>query len=129
MRQQISKMGMEARVPTKFEFRVPRHLFSGVADLSAVQPKIHVVGQTAELSRFGCFVQTSASVPVGTKVSLRITHCGTEFTAPGEVIYILGYRDNYHGCPVGKQGMGIKFAAPVPKDEAPLEAWLEETTV
>ena len=114
MKKRTSGMGMGAS--TKTERKVHRRFFSGVAELSAGKPSINIIGQTAELSRFGCFVQTSVSVPAGTKVSVKITHRGTEFVTSGEVIYIRS-----------KKGIGIKFATPESKDWALLQGWLKET--
>ena len=39
------------------------------------------------LSLFGCYVHTTDPFPVGTKVSLRITHGGTSLAALGKVVH------------------------------------------
>jgi hypothetical protein len=72
-----------------------------------------IVAQTVDLCRLGCFVQTNASIPVGTKVRLKITGDGGQLTVPGEVVHVLS----------GK-GVGTKFTEVAAKDEALLEAWL-----
>ena len=92
-----------------------RSAFGGVAELSAGHPNSYIIGPTADLSRFGCFVATNACVPVGTEVSLKITYDGGAFHARGEVTYVLV-----------EKGIGIRFAAAAPEDEALLEAWLRK---
>jgi len=98
--------------------RAPRHPFGGVAEISAVSPRVCIVARTAEISRLGCFVRTPTSVPAGTKISLKITYEGEEFNTSAEVVYVLP-----------QKGMGIKFAVTATKDEAMLETWLRETMV
>ena len=53
-------------------------------------------------------------MPAGTKVRLKITYDGSQFTAMGEVVHVLSGR-----------GIGIKFTEVAPKDEALLKVWLE----
>jgi hypothetical protein len=97
--------------------RVPRYAFGGVAEITTVQPKTYIVVSTSELSRFGCLVTTQATMPVGTKVALRITYEGRVFNAAGEVAYILP-----------ENGMGIKFTTTAPNEVALLEEWLRQQT-
>ena len=93
--------------------RAARRPFGGVAEISGALPDDHIVGLATEFSRFGCFVRTHKSIPVGTKVSLTITHHGDECVTPGEVVHVLA-----------QKGMGIKFEPATPRDEALLEDWL-----
>ena len=103
--------------PMQFERRrVSRRAFGGVAELSADHSNSNIIGLAAEIGRFGCFVRTSASIPVGTKISVKITYDGSEVTASGEVVYVLS-----------EKGVGIKFAEVLAKDAALLEAWLRQT--
>jgi len=103
--------------PMHFEHRrAPRYAFGGVAELSGGHSDSRIVGMTAEISRFGCFVRIHASLPVGTKISLKITHDGSELTAHGEVMYVLA-----------EKGVGIKFAEVRVKDAALLDDWLRRT--
>jgi hypothetical protein len=98
--------------------RTPRRAFGGVVELSAAGPGVYIVAKTTEISRFGCFVSTSQSLPLGTKVSLKINLEDTEFSASGEVAYVLP----------GK-GLGISFAAATHNDEVRLEEWLRQTGI
>jgi hypothetical protein len=97
--------------------RVPRIAFGGVAEITSVHPDTYIVVPTTELSRFGCLVRTYASMPIGTKVSLKISYEDNVFNASGEVAYALS-----------EGGMGVKFTVTVPKDVAILEAWLSKQT-
>lgn len=102
--------------PSQFERRrAPRYVFGGVAEVSAGRSDSYIIGATAELSRLGCFVRTDASMPIGAKISLKITYDESELRADGEVVYI-----------VQGKGVGIKFAEVAAKDAALLEAWLRQ---
>jgi hypothetical protein len=68
-----------------------------------------------DLSVFGCFVETTAPFPAGTKVRMRISHGGVNFTAQGKVAYA---RNN--------GGMGIAFTSIEPSGLSILDAWLAD---
>lgn len=70
---------------------------------------------TRDLSAGGCFVETATPSPTGSRMRVRITHRGEEFTALGRVT------DN-----VRPDGMGVEFVEMEPKDRAILEKWLAE---
>ncbi len=117
--QACEEMILSITKPMQFERRrVSRHAFGGVAEMSAGDSDSYVIGLASEISRFGCFIRTSSAVPVGTKVSLKITYDESELTAYGEVIYV---QSNY--------GVGIKFADFSAKDASLLESWLRRTTI
>jgi hypothetical protein len=99
-----------------YEPSLRRQHFGGVAEISIPLRNIHIVAPTDELSRVGCLVRTCADVPVGTEVSLKITNDGCEFNVVGEVSSLLP-----------EEGMGIRFAAITPSDDALLEDWLKKT--
>lgn len=62
---------------------------------------------------FGCFVETVAPFPAGTKVRVRISHAGANFTAQGTVAYSRP-----------KSGMGITFTSLEPSSLPVLDIWL-----
>ena len=97
--------------------RAIRYFFGGVAEVTDVESGKHLVSETTELGRFGCFVKTIAPFSPGATVSLKITHQDTFFAAPGRVAYVLA-----------DKGMGISFGAVSPEDEAVLEHWLPHST-
>jgi hypothetical protein len=70
---------------------------------------------TRDLSAGGCFVETATPCPKGSRMHVRITHRGEEFTAVGRVT------DN-----VRPDGMGVEFVEVEPKDRAILEKWLAD---
>ena len=72
-----------------------------------------LAAHTENLSLFGCFVETLAPFPAGTKVRLRISHSGANLTAQGTVAYA---RNN--------GGMGIAFTSIEPSSVSILDAWL-----
>ena len=72
-----------------------------------------MAAHTEDLSMFGCFVETIAPFPAGTKVSLRISHAGANFTGQGTVAYS---RPN--------AGMGIAFTSIEPSSLPVLDLWL-----
>jgi hypothetical protein len=70
---------------------------------------------TRDLSAGGCFIHTAMPPPKGSRINVRITYRGEEFTAVGRVT------DN-----VSVDGMGIEFVEMEPKDRAILEKWLAD---
>jgi hypothetical protein len=62
---------------------------------------------------FGCFVETIAPFPAGTKVRLRISHAGANFTSHGTVAY-----SRHNG------GMGITFTSIESSSLLVLDIWL-----
>jgi hypothetical protein len=73
------------------------------------------MGQTSNLSLFGCRVNTEKSLPIGTTVWLRITHRGTRFEAFGRVANARA-----------KEGIGIVFTKVGEKEQSILEKWIAE---
>ena len=72
-----------------------------------------LTARTANLSLFGCYVQTTDLFLDGTKVSLRISHGGASLAAFGMVVY----------CKPNS-GMGVTFTTIEPPSQAILEKWL-----
>jgi PilZ domain len=73
-----------------------------------------VAAHTENLSMFGCFVETTAPLPAGAKVRVRISHAGVNFTGQGTVIYSRPHL-----------GMGIAFTSIEPSSLPILDVWLE----
>ena len=70
---------------------------------------------TRDISAGGCFIQTAMPLPKGSRINVRITHHGEEFTAVGRVT------DN-----VSADGMGVEFVEMEAKNRAILEKWLAD---
>jgi PilZ domain len=90
-----------------------RYNFGAIAEVIDTDQPDELVSVTRDLSFSGCFVKTTTPFPKGTRVRVRITHSGGEFTAMGNVT------DN-----VTATGMGIVFTQVEPNDRAVLERWL-----
>jgi PilZ domain len=71
-------MGIERR-------RAPRYQLT--ADAEIVSPLSHVLlkARTSDLSLVGCFMNTSYSLPPGTKIQLTLKYEGATFTGIGTV--------------------------------------------
>jgi hypothetical protein len=92
-----------------------RYSFAATAEVKELDSWKEQVLITRDLSAGGCFVQTAAPLPRGTRIRVRIEHAGAEFTAIGRVT------DN-----VSPEGMGVEFVEIEPKDRAILEKWLAD---
>jgi hypothetical protein len=90
--------------------RIPFKATSIVTDSAKI-----VVAQTTELSRFGCFLQTTKPHPQGTRVHIEIAETGTTFVASGVVAYVT------------EQGMGVVFSMIEPHSYEILSNWLSRT--
>ena len=95
--------------------RVPRVPFIATSVVTETDSSQIVVAQTTELSRFGCFVQTTKPYPKGTRVHIEVAEAGTTFVASGTVAYVTG------------EGMGVVFSLVEPDNQEILENWLSRT--
>jgi PilZ domain-containing protein len=86
-----------------------RYNFGAIAEVvDQVEPN-ELVAVTRDLSLSGVFVKTTTPFREGTRVRVRITHSGEEFTATGNVTANV---------------MGIAFTQIAPNDRAILDRWL-----
>ena len=92
-----------------------RHSFAATAQVKELGSRTEQVLITRDLSAGGCFVKTTAPLPKGSRIRVRIEHARAEFTAIARVT------DN-----VTAEGMGIEFIEMEPSDRATLEKWLGE---
>lgn len=90
-----------------------RYNFGAIAEVIALDQSHELVSLTRDLSASGCFVETTTPFATGTRVRVRITHSGADFTALGDVT-----------GNVTPTGMGIVFTQIEPNDRAILERWL-----
>ena len=94
--------------------RAMRRPFAARAEVVDVESERQVTSVTGDLSVFGCFVESPAPFPRGTKVRIRINHRGATFVA-------LGYVSNARST-----GMGIRFSTIEPAHQQTLEDWLAQ---
>ena len=92
-----------------------RYSIGATAEVKELGSRNEQVVITRDLSAGGCFVETTTPSPKGSRMHVRITHRGEEFTAVGRVT------DN-----VRPDGMGVEFVEMEPKDRAILEKWLAD---
>lgn len=94
--------------------RAARYHFGGVAEVrdeSGPRPRT-IVGSASVISLSGCFVKTSASLPAGTEIQIRVTHGGAALAAAGRVVASTA------------AGLGIEFREMEPADRSTLRQWL-----
>jgi hypothetical protein len=96
------------------QHRALRRPFVARVEVVDVESERQVTSVTGDLSVFGCFVETPAPFPHGTKIRIRINHRGATFAA-------LGFVSN-----VRPTGMGIRFGAIEPVHQQTLENWLAQ---
>jgi hypothetical protein len=92
-----------------------RYSFAATAEVKDLGSRTEQGLITRDLSAGGCFVKTTAPLPRGSRIRVRIEHARAEFTAIARVT------DN-----VTAEGMGIEFIETEPNDRAILEKWLGE---
>jgi hypothetical protein len=97
-----------SRTPRRFE----RYNFGATAKVRDFGSRNEQIFITRDLSAGGCFVQTTAPLPKGSRIRVRIDHAGVEFTAIGRVTHNVS------------EGMGVEFVEIEPKDRAVLNKWL-----
>jgi hypothetical protein len=96
------------------QHRAMRRPFAARAEVVDVESERQVMAHTGDLSVFGCFIETAAPFPQGTKIRIRINHHGCTFVA-------LGYVSNSRPT-----GMGIRFSTVEPVHQQTLENWLAQ---
>jgi hypothetical protein len=94
-----------------------RYNFGAIAEIVDLVEPNELVAVTRDLSLSGVFVKTTMPFREGTRVRVRITHSGEDFTATGNVT-----------TNVMPTGMGIAFTQIDPNDRAILDRWLGNAT-
>jgi hypothetical protein len=94
------------------ERRTPRFPWSASAELTC-DGSVELARVT-ELSRYGCYLETSRSLPAGTRVTLKIMDNGQLFEATATVLYSRP-----------SLGMGVAFRAEA--FQIILEDWLRQS--
>jgi hypothetical protein len=95
--------------------RVPRIPFKATSVVTEAGSSQIVVAQTSELTRFGCFVQTSKPYSQGTRVHIEMSDGGDVFTASAVVAYVTN------------DGMGVVFSMVEAEKYEVLAKWLSRT--
>ena len=95
----------------------PRFSFFADAEVT-VRDGTPVLAQLAELSSRGCYIDTLESIPIRTKLRLRICDGMSTCELRGKVIY------THSGGGFGIFGMGVLFEEMGAEQHSTIDAWL-----
>lgn len=91
----------------------PRYQFTATADLVDSTSRTRVQARTSDLSRGGCYVDTTSPLPVDTVVRIRLTQDKRSFETEARVAYSLA-----------GMGMGLAFTGAGPEQVEVLKKWI-----
>lgn len=94
-----------------------RHSFMAEAQVLALRSGVRFSSRISDLGPGGCFVDTIAPLPIGTKVQVIVRQGKTQLDSQGLVVY------SQAGL-----GMGIAFDELGPGQRMALDAWLTNVT-
>ena len=92
-----------------------RYPFTSAAEVVVPQTQTRIQGRTSDLSRGGCFLDTTSTFPAASTVTIRLTKDNRTFESDAEVVYSL----------VG-MGMGVKFTGAEIEQFGTVEKWMSE---
>jgi hypothetical protein len=95
--------------------QAPRYPCAVNVDVVDLRSESHLNGQTKDLSRFGCGIDSLQGFAQGSRVRIKLSYQGAEMTALGRIIYS---RPDL--------GMGIVFTFVETNDERILDGWISE---
>jgi hypothetical protein len=95
--------------------RNPRYQFTASVELVDLQSRTRVQARTSDLSRGGCYVDTTSPLPPNSTVKMRLTKEKRSFTVEAKVIYSLP-----------GMGMGLAFTSAAPEQVTVLKRWIGE---
>lgn len=97
---------------------VPRYSLIASAEVTEPRTDARMSGRISEISRKGCYVDLLNTLPVGTRVQLRVTRDQGAFATAARIIYV------QEGI-----GMGLAFIDPPQDQLQTLDSWLAELAV
>jgi hypothetical protein len=94
---------------------VPRYSF--IAHVEVIEPAsdTHISGRVSEISRKGCYIDVTITLPPGTLIQLKILRDRGTFATKGKIIYAQE-----------AMGMGAAFLDIADDQLKTLDAWLAE---
>jgi hypothetical protein len=104
-----------AQLPFVERRRAPRYQFTTTVELVDLKSRMRVQARTSDLSRGGCYVDTSSPLPVDSTVKIRLTKDDRSFAVEARVVYSLP-----------GMGMGLAFTSADPEQVAVLQRWIGE---
>jgi PilZ domain len=108
-------MGALSHMEQQPQRRTPRFPFSAAAEITRLDTGATESTQVNELSLYGCYLDTKAPLPRGSKVNIKIHSGGQFFETPASVVY---------SQPT--LGMGLAFRDVKPVFLAVLQKWLRQ---
>jgi hypothetical protein len=93
----------------------PRIPFKAASMIIEPNSAVIIVAPTRELSRFGCFIETTKPLPRRSRIKIEIADGGDLFRASGVVAYVTA------------DGMGIAFGLVEAANHEILAKWLSST--
>lgn len=93
----------------------PRFQFTATVELVDMKSRTRVQTRTSDLSRGGCYVDTTNPLPADSAVKMRLTQANRSFEAEAKVAYSLP-----------GMGMGLAFTTVTPEQMEVLTRWLGE---
>jgi hypothetical protein len=101
--------------PYREQRSVPRYSFIAAVEIVEPASDMHLNGRVSEISRKGCYLDILNTLPVGTRINLKVLRDLGTFTTPGRIIYV------QEGM-----GMGVAFVEPAVDQMQVLDLWLIE---
>jgi hypothetical protein len=95
--------------------RHSRYPFTATAEIVEANSQTRIQGRTSDLSRGGCYVDSTCRFSAGSIVKIRLTKEMCSFEARADVVYSLD-----------GMGMGVKFTGADPEQLSTLEKWMAE---
>jgi hypothetical protein len=93
----------------------PRYPFTSTVEMVEPKSQTRIQGRTSDLSRGGCYVDSTSSFPAGSILNVRLTKEMRSFDAQAEVAFS-----------IDGMGMGLKFTGVDPEQFSTLEKWMAE---
>jgi PilZ domain len=113
----MSNFGSTSRSgpPFREQRSVPRYSFIATVEIIEPVSDMHLNGRVSEISRKGCYLDILNTLPVGTRINLKVLRDQGTFATPGRIIYV------QEGM-----GMGVAFVEPDVDQMQVLDLWLIE---
>jgi hypothetical protein len=105
----------DPRLPERRTF--PRYPFTATVEMVEPQSQTRIQGRTSDLSRGGCYVDSTSSFPAGSSLVIRLTKDMRSFEAQAQVAYSIDGMG---------MGMGIRFTGADSEQISMLEKWVAE---
>lgn len=95
------------------QYRERRYGMHARIELNEIRSERHAIGQTRNISAYGCALVTADVLQERSRVRLVISYHGMDFAALGRIVYTTP------DC-----AMGIAFLEVDPRNQAVLDGWL-----